>query len=90
MKVPYLARLVLFLLLQHAPRPYFVKKKEVAPVSAIARDGLTNMCKAWWGTLSVDLEVFDMTTVVLSLLNTLTQAVKCKGVGYDGVEKAIT
>jgi hypothetical protein len=68
----------------------FVKKKEVVPVSVIARDGLTNICKAWWGTLSADLEVFDMTTITLLALNTLANSAKCTRVGYDGVEKALT
>jgi hypothetical protein len=33
-----------------------------APVSVTARDDLTNMCKVCWGTLSAELEVFDMTS----------------------------
>jgi hypothetical protein len=59
-------------------------------VSATARDDWTNMCKACWGTLSAELEVFDMMTVMSSLLNTVTKAAQCKGVGYDGLDKLLT
>jgi hypothetical protein len=60
------------------------------PVSATARDDSTNMCKACWGTLSMKLEVFDVMSVALLSLNTMTKAAKCKGVGYNGLDKALT
>ncbi len=59
-------------------------------MSVTARDDLTKMCKACWGTLPVELEVFDVTTVALLSSNAVTKAAKCKGVGYEGLDKAIT
>ncbi len=52
----------------------FDKKKEVAPVLAIAREGSTNMPKACWGTLPAVLEVLDVTTVVTLSSDSMSKA----------------
>ncbi len=59
-------------------------------MSATVIDYLTNMCKACWGILSVELEVFEVTTFVSLSSNAVTEAAKCKWVGYNGLDKALT
>jgi hypothetical protein len=42
------------------------------------------------GYTAVELEVFDVTTITLLSSNAVTKAATCKGVGYDGLDKALT
>jgi hypothetical protein len=62
---------------------FFVRKKEVAPVSATARDGPIINPRAWWLATSAEPEVFDVTTVVLLSLHCMTDAANSIWVGYN-------
>ncbi len=46
----------------------FVKNNKVAPVSAMASKGPTNMPSAWWGVWTCIAEILDVITVALSSL----------------------
>ncbi len=62
----------------------------MAPVLATVSEGSINTPKMCWGTLPAVLEVLKVTTMVLLLLDIVSEAAMLKGMGYDGVEKALS
>ncbi len=60
----------------------FVKNNEVAPVSAMASEGPTNMPSAWWGVWTCITEILDVIMVASSsLLDAVASGIYLVGCG---------
>jgi hypothetical protein len=60
----------------------FVKNNEIAPVSAMASKGPTNMPSVWWGVWTRIAEILDVITVAsLSLLDAVAGGIFLVGYG---------
>ena len=62
---------------------FFVRKKEVAPVSATVSDGQIIILRAWWLVTLAEPEVFDVTSVASLSSHCTTDAANSILVGYD-------